>query len=315
MKHLILLIVTALSLITGSIASAENRVTYIHTDALGSPIAGTNKDGRTLWYQDYRPYGDQYYNAQRAKNHDYWYAGHNHDVETGLIDMGARFYDPFVGRFMAIDPVGVRTHEPKQFNRYAYANNNPYKYVDPNGEIAFLIPVAVFLAKELAAEGLSQATGGLSDWFSVRRVGTKAVKGTFKAVDRLTRLRGEPNYKSAEDAADVAIARGKTSGAAVELKINGKTFTAISGESTPDNSKVIGALMGSKVPNKSKNLPGHHGACGEIICINKALNAGVDPAGGTIRAVNIGAQYGKHKASKKLCVSCRDTTKHFKVSE
>lgn len=45
--------------------------------------------------------------------------------------MQQRYYDPVIGRFYSNDPVGVRdTHS---FNRYAYANNNPYKYVDPFG--------------------------------------------------------------------------------------------------------------------------------------------------------------------------------------
>jgi hypothetical protein len=33
---------------------------------------------------------------------------------------------------MSNDPVGFR--DVHSFNRYAYANNNPYKYVDPDGE-------------------------------------------------------------------------------------------------------------------------------------------------------------------------------------
>ena len=45
--------------------------------------------------------------------------------------MQARYYDPVIGRFYSNDPVGFRgVHS---FNRYAYANNNPYKYVDPDG--------------------------------------------------------------------------------------------------------------------------------------------------------------------------------------
>jgi len=37
-----------------------------------------------------------------------------------------------IGRFYSNDPIGFR--DVHSFNRYAYANNNPYKYVDPNGE-------------------------------------------------------------------------------------------------------------------------------------------------------------------------------------
>jgi uncharacterized protein RhaS with RHS repeats len=48
----------------------------------------------------------------------------------------ARQYDPVVGRFMSIDPVGFQETNVHSFNRYAYANNNPYKYVDPDGRDA-----------------------------------------------------------------------------------------------------------------------------------------------------------------------------------
>jgi hypothetical protein len=52
--------------------------------------------------------------------------------------MQARYYDPVIGRFYSNDPVDAATFIRKGniqgFNRYAYANNNPYKYTDPNGE-------------------------------------------------------------------------------------------------------------------------------------------------------------------------------------
>ena len=48
--------------------------------------------------------------------------------------MQARYYDPVIGRFYSNDPIGFR--DVHSFNRYAYANNNPYKYVDPTGMIS-----------------------------------------------------------------------------------------------------------------------------------------------------------------------------------
>jgi len=48
--------------------------------------------------------------------------------------MDARYYDPVIGRFYSNDPIGFR--DVHSFNRYAYANNNPYKYVDPSGMIS-----------------------------------------------------------------------------------------------------------------------------------------------------------------------------------
>ena len=59
------------------------------------------------------------------------YTGHLEDDDLQLTYMQARYYDPVIGRFYSNDPVGFTNVHT--FNRYAYANNNPYKYVDPDG--------------------------------------------------------------------------------------------------------------------------------------------------------------------------------------
>ncbi|MDR3624555.1 MAG: RHS repeat-associated core domain-containing protein, partial [Chlamydiales bacterium] len=48
---------------------------------------------------------------------------------TGLIWMGARYYDPKCGRFLSPDPIG----HPILLNLYAYANGDPINYFDPDG--------------------------------------------------------------------------------------------------------------------------------------------------------------------------------------
>ena len=52
--------------------------------------------------------------------------------------MQTRYYDPVIGWFYSNDPVDSIEHLGTSnsfhgFNRYAYANNNPYKYTDPTG--------------------------------------------------------------------------------------------------------------------------------------------------------------------------------------
>ncbi|WP_243662855.1 RHS repeat-associated core domain-containing protein [Hydrogenispora ethanolica] len=46
---------------------------------------------------------------------------------TGFIYFGARFYDPEVGRFISADPAEDGA------NWYAYCNDNPVRFVDPDG--------------------------------------------------------------------------------------------------------------------------------------------------------------------------------------
>src|SRR3546814_2534820 len=49
--------------------------------------------------------------------------------------MQQRYYDPRVGRFWSVDPVTVDS-VGGNFNRYWYANNNPYRFTDPDGRQA-----------------------------------------------------------------------------------------------------------------------------------------------------------------------------------
>ena len=88
---------------------------------------------------NYRPYGDS---IEVAKD-DVGYTGHKFDTDLGLSYMQARYYDPVIGRFYSNDPADVMEHIARGnpihgFNRYTYANNNPYKYVDPDGEFGIV---------------------------------------------------------------------------------------------------------------------------------------------------------------------------------
>ena len=47
--------------------------------------------------------------------------------------MQQRYYDPIAGRFLSVDPVTTDAKTGAMFNRYEYAKNNPYRYVDPDG--------------------------------------------------------------------------------------------------------------------------------------------------------------------------------------
>nr|BFD88601.1 RHS repeat-associated core domain-containing protein [Streptomyces sp. Xyl84] len=51
---------------------------------------------------------------------------------TGLVHLGAREYDPTLGRFLSVDPV-IDLDDPAQMNAYSYAHNNPITKSDPDG--------------------------------------------------------------------------------------------------------------------------------------------------------------------------------------
>lgn len=105
-------------------------VTYYHTDALGSPAAETNASGAVVKRSRYEPYGAP---ATGVFENGPGYTGHMTDSLSKLSYMQQRYYDPALGRFLSVDPVAVNIKVGDNFNRYWYANNSPYKNVDPDG--------------------------------------------------------------------------------------------------------------------------------------------------------------------------------------
>jgi hypothetical protein len=92
--------------------------------------------------------------------------------------MQARYYDPVIGRFYSNDPVGVMGHIGRGnpvhgFSRYTYANNNPYKYTDPDGEFAI----------QLAATFIGAAIGGVTEYLTNDNA-------TFSSVARASAVGG-----------------------------------------------------------------------------------------------------------------------------
>ncbi|MFT4046983.1 MAG: RHS repeat-associated core domain-containing protein [Solimonas sp.] len=109
--------------------SGVDSSTFLHPDFLGSPRKATDSTGDISWIEHYDPYGDKLNSVTEKIG----YTGHAYDEETGYTYMQARFYDATVGRFLSTDSVNFKDDDPFTFNRYSYANNNPYKFTDPDG--------------------------------------------------------------------------------------------------------------------------------------------------------------------------------------
>ena len=120
-------------------ASAQTAtITFFHNDTLGSPAIATDANGAVVWKENYLPYGHRLQAPAAGANNKLWFAGKPYDQTNWITYMGARYYIPLIGRFTGVDPQGIVPEDPHSFNRYAYANNNPYKYVDPDGRSATL---------------------------------------------------------------------------------------------------------------------------------------------------------------------------------
>ncbi|MGW9245343.1 RHS repeat domain-containing protein [Streptomyces badius] len=79
---------------------------------------------------------------------DKGFIGGTKDADTGLTHIGAREYDPSIGRFVSVDPI-LEADKPQTMNGYAYAANNPVSFSDPSGE-----------ALEECVSGMYKCSGG-----------------------------------------------------------------------------------------------------------------------------------------------------------
>lgn len=135
------LIGLCLLLISGMARSAEVFVTYYHNDLLGSPVAATDEWGNILWREHFRPYGERQGTPAYRGYGSVGFTGHVQSQSSELVYMGARYYDPVIGRFLSVDPAKGSPASPTTINRYAYANLNPYKYTDPTGRFGELTAI------------------------------------------------------------------------------------------------------------------------------------------------------------------------------
>lgn len=107
--------------------------TFFHTDKMGSVIAMSDTSGALVeGPYTYDPYGRCFSGASLCSaGEPFRYTGQRLDPETGSYYYRARMYNPIIGRFLQIDPVGYAA----DLNLYTYVGNDPTDAVDPTGEI------------------------------------------------------------------------------------------------------------------------------------------------------------------------------------
>lgn len=109
-------------------------VRYQLHNHLGSAALEIDGLAKVISYEEYHPFGTT---AYQAKNKDiksaakrYRYTGMERDEETGLAYHSARYYLPWLGRWLSADPIGVKGG----INSYAYVKNNPMIKIDLIGK-------------------------------------------------------------------------------------------------------------------------------------------------------------------------------------
>ncbi|MEI6706020.1 MAG: SpvB/TcaC N-terminal domain-containing protein [Methylococcales bacterium] len=117
----------------GDDGSAKQLIRYQLGNHLGSAALEVNDNAALISYEEYYPYGSSSYQAVnkdiKAAAKRYRYTGMERDEETGLSYHGARYYAPWLGRWVSCDPDGISVG----INLYVYASNNPIGRIDSNG--------------------------------------------------------------------------------------------------------------------------------------------------------------------------------------
>lgn len=86
----------------------------------------------------------------------YRYKSYRYDEETNLYYLNSRYYSPVLGRFISEDDIKSVNNEAEPVpyvNLYSYAQNNPLKYYDPNGDSVIVIAGLAISTKALILLG------------------------------------------------------------------------------------------------------------------------------------------------------------------
>lgn len=231
---------------------------YYHNDHLGSPAAATDERGDLLWRAHYRPYGERQEAPKSERFGNLGYTGHAQDADSQLVYAGARYYDPLIGRFLAVDPAPVASSAPGSFNRYSYTLNNPYRFNDPSGESPSPTDVysfAVDVGNLLVQEAVYVAAISVND----QAVANLAIEGMVEAradaaISTLGLISPAPGVAPALKAAKVAKSVDTASDTARQALRNAKEANGIPKSAQPDRTIKPNTREGNQLGLDDRNV-------------------------------------------------------------
>ena len=113
---------------------------YAIRDRLGSIMGYVHETGTVVTRYEYDAWGLPVFEQKSfpAPSRYRWQC-REYEVETGLYNFRARWYDPNSGRFISKDPIGLAGG----LNLYAFCGNDPVNYRDPYGDLAWFVTGAI----------------------------------------------------------------------------------------------------------------------------------------------------------------------------
>jgi len=112
---------------------------HYHLDHLGTPRLVTDNNGVKVAEHAYYPFGAEInLTPHEIPEEAMKFTGHERDIVAGdghtLDYMHARYYSPWVGRFLSVDRQLGHPGSPQSLNRYSYALDNPIRMLDLDGD-------------------------------------------------------------------------------------------------------------------------------------------------------------------------------------
>ncbi|WP_268248797.1 polymorphic toxin-type HINT domain-containing protein [Streptomyces brasiliensis] len=111
--------------------STGGKLTYLMADTQASTQLAVDAATAATSRRRYTPFGDERSGTLPAGTSN-GFLGKTEDTSTGLSLLGARAYDPHLGRFLSPDPLST-PYIPQNLSAYSYSINDPINYSDPSG--------------------------------------------------------------------------------------------------------------------------------------------------------------------------------------
>ncbi|WP_187248314.1 RHS repeat-associated core domain-containing protein [Actinomadura alba] len=121
-------------------ATGVKWLTSDHQGTAEMSIQATAGAGQGVQRRYQTPFGNPRGGQPTSLVADLGFVGGTLDKATGLTHLGAREYDPAIGRFISVDPI-LDVGDPQQMHGYSYANNSPVTYSDPDGLSPCITPL------------------------------------------------------------------------------------------------------------------------------------------------------------------------------
>ncbi|MEW2415588.1 polymorphic toxin-type HINT domain-containing protein [Streptomyces sp. NPDC046866] len=118
----------------GDVAMRENgKLTFLLSDHHGTGTTQITADTtQAVTRRKTGIFGEERGTKPTTWAGDKGFVGGTKDTDTGLTHLGAREYDPLIGRFVSVDPIMDLT-KSQQMHGYVYSSNNPVSLTDPSG--------------------------------------------------------------------------------------------------------------------------------------------------------------------------------------